>query len=413
MNKTEVLDILSSEKYYTPNDLRYNAVDGFLFSKEKLAEFLTTKDTLIEMGEEDFVKVPLKTFNSKYLFYFNGNYLKSAYKEYALTIIRDFNAKSNSLILRNEQDILTSRIFSEIEGTLNIENVPTTHKRIKQIVESDMLVDKNDIIIKNMSLAIDYVLSAPDFTKENLFKLYSILSKDCLAEEDKLKEGNYYRDDAVSVGGYEGVDFNLIDDYMNGLFELVNNKAEAKKFGLYLPHICHYYILYLHPYFDYNGRTARMVSLWISVLFNLKYTAPLFISEAINEYKQAYYESLVNTRNTNNDMTYFLGFIIETAIKFSLIYKNLEDCKDKLSKEGVFLTSTETIYLKKILIHNPENFFNYKMFMGYIGFGITKQRVLKILHQLAEYGIIEETANKKGETIFKINQSYITYKIPN
>ena len=52
------------------------------------------------------------------------------------------------------------------------------------------------------------------------------------------------------------------------------------------------------------------------------------------------------------------------------------------------------------------------MFMSYIGFGITKQRALKILHQLAEYGVVEETTNKKGETIFKINQSFITYKVP-
>ena len=145
------------------------------------------------------------------------------------------------------------------------------------------------------------------------------------------------------------------EEYMNGLFDLVNDKEQAKKLGIYLPHICHYYILYLHPYFDYNGRTARMVSLWISIINDLSYVSPLFISEAINEFKSEYYKAIVNTRNTNNDLTYFLGYILETAIKFSLIYKNIEEIKKKLSISGEFLSNTELVYLKKILIHNPEN----------------------------------------------------------
>jgi Fic family protein len=51
----------------------------------------------------------------------------------------------------------------------------------------------------------------------------------------------------------------------------------------------------------------------------------LFISEAINDNKKQYYEAISNTRNTNNDLTYFLSYILETANKYSLLYKNLEE----------------------------------------------------------------------------------------
>ncbi len=58
------------------------------------------------------------------------------------------------------------------------------------------------------------------------------------------------------------------------------------------------------------------------------------MSEAINDNKKEYYRAITNTRNTYNDLTYFLGYILETAIKYSLVYKNLEEVKEKLSKTG-------------------------------------------------------------------------------
>lgn len=177
-----------------------------------------------------------------------------------------------------------------------------------------------------------------------------------------------------------------------------------------LPHICHYYVLYVHPYFDYNGRTARMVSFWISVIYDIS-VAPLFISEAINEFKSDYYKALINTRNMSNDLTYFLGFILETTTKFSLIYKNIEEIKNKLSVSGDFLSSAELVYLKKILIHNPENYFNCKMFLEYINNNMSKQGAFKILNSLTGYRILTETVNKKKEKIYKVNPKYVVYTI--
>ena len=46
------------------------------------------------------------------------------------------------------------------------------------------ITEENDIIVKNMLNAILFIVKEkPAFNKENLRKLYDILSKDCLAEE--------------------------------------------------------------------------------------------------------------------------------------------------------------------------------------------------------------------------------------
>ena len=410
MEKKEILKLILGNEYYTIDDLRYNQKLGFMFSKDELAQFLKDKESLVEQEDKFIQRLPLKTFNSKYCFFVNGKYLALTHSEYLSMVIEDFEVNQETIFNRNIEDMLMSRVFSEVEGTLNVENVPTTHKRIKEIYEKKNLIDKNDVIIKNMLNAILFIFEEnPTFNKENLLKLYNILSFDCLEEDQKLKKDAFYRHEPVWVGGYAGAPENIIDECMESLFAFVNNPENIKTYRALLPHICHYYILYVHPYFDYNGRTARMVSFWLNHIFHL-IDSPMFISEAINDNKKEYYQAISNTRNTFNDLTYFLGYMLETSIKYSLLYKNLENIKQQLSKTGETLTSTEWGYLKKIIIHNPDRYFNYKTFLEYIRSKLSKPGALKILNGLADYGILEKGTNKKKESIYKVNPEVLTYK---
>lgn len=422
MNQIDVLQILMNEKYYSIKDLRFNRKIGIMFSKEQLSEFLAIKDELVENANDfekeyglkeeiDFlIKLPLKTFNSRHCFYVDGRYLLSTIMEYTQIHIEDIDLHKSSLFDRNLEDMLKSRLFSEVEGSLRIENIPTTHKRIAEISKQETLTDQNDIIVKNMLNAVSFIVKErPAFNKDNLKKLYLILSKDCLADNLRLKEDAYYRDDAVYIDKYEGADWRIVDECMDTMFAFANDEENIRKHGVFLPYICHYYILYVHPYFDYNGRTARMVSFWLNYINHIA-IAPYFISEAINESKGEYYSALANTRDTSNDLTYFLGYILETSIRYSFVYKNLEEIRKELSKTGDSLSPAEWVYVKKILIHNTENYFNYKEFLGYINATMTRQGALKILNNLAEYEILEKTQNRKGDTIYRLNPNCVTYQ---
>lgn len=118
----------------------------------------------------------------------------------------------------------------------------------------------------------------------------------------------------------------------------------------------------------------------------------------------------MQTRNANNDLTYFLGYILETSIKYSFVYKNLEEIRNMISKTGDTLSSSEWVYVKKILVHNSEDYFNYKMFLNYINTNMSRQGALKILNNLHSYDILEKTNNKKGDIVFRFNPDFITYK---
>lgn len=410
MDRKDYFKLIFGNEYYTIKDLRYNKKLGFLFSKDELEQFFDEKEKLIEENNRHIKNLPLKTFNSKYLFFVRGKYLLENYKQYLSTFIEDLELNQQTLFERNIEDILMSRAFSEVEGTLNVENVPTTRKQIKQIYQKRILTSKNDIIVKNMLDAMSFIVKEkPAFNKDNLLKLYNILSENCLEEDCRLKEGCYYRDEGVIIGGFEGAPEAIIEECMDSLFAFVNNPENIQEYDALLPHICHYYILYIHPYFDYNGRTARMVSFWLNYIFDIN-DAPLFMSEAINDNKKEYYDAIINTRNTHNDLTYFLGYILETAIKYSLVYKNLENVKELLSKTGDTLTSTEWGYLKKIIVHNSTGYFTYKDFLNYIHSTMTKQGGLKKLNTFVEYNILIKDVNKKKENIYKVNPEILIYE---
>lgn len=414
MDKQKVIDIILDEKYCDEKDLRYKTDAGYLFTRSQFEQFKEIKNSLVDEGYKHIIKLPLKTFDSEHIFFVYGLYLGETLRDYLSATLEDVRENNAFLTERRSDEIDAARIFSEIEGTLNIENVKTTHKRIKEVCEKGDLKEENDIIIRNMNMAIDFIKDdKPEFNKENLYKLYNILSKDCLDEEDLLN-GGYYRDGKVTIGNGiadrdSGAPHEKIEEMMDSLFQFVAEYKDNEQFDYFLPHICHYYMIYVHPYFDYNGRTARMVSFWISRMI-ASYRLPLFISEAINENKSQYYKAIRDTREMNNDLTYFLGYIFETATKFSFVYKNVEETEKKLAASGDFLTNTEHLYLKKIFIHSAGSYFIVKQFIQYVNNNITKQAAFKVLNRLAEYGVLDVSENKSKEKIYKLNEKFITYK---
>ena len=150
MNKEQALKLLCEENYYSTNDLRYNRKNGIMMTREDYAEFLRIKDRLVGEGAEIAVPIALRSFNSKNIFYIKSTQLLSAYNEYLRIITSDYETKHSLLFTRNAEDLMLSRFFSEIEGSLHIENVPTTRKRIAEICKNSALKDTNDIIIQNM-----------------------------------------------------------------------------------------------------------------------------------------------------------------------------------------------------------------------------------------------------------------------
>lgn len=402
-------NLVCSKKYYTSKEIMYGSEPGLFLSPYEYQQYLNYKDS----NESILIhSLNLKSFNEYGLYFVNASELNAVFASYASLVVQDYEQKSIFLSIRNMDEISLSRIYSEVEGTLNIESVPTTRKAVAELASGKRdPKNLNDQIIKNMIDGIEFVNKCPEFNETNLLSLYNILSKGCLDEENKLIDGHYYRHDEVEIDKYKGCPASKVKECMDSLFNFINENIKNSELLFYLPHIAHYYIAYIHPYFDYNGRTARMVSYWISLLTNQNVFPPV-ISEAINQTKSDYYAALSETRDAHNDLTYFLLYIYKIAISYFLTYKNIEEADQALINKGIILTSAEKAHLKKIMISSKGKF-TYKDFVGWVDINMTKQGAFKILNNLCEYGLLLSETIKSNIKVFEVNPKIIKYKVPN
>jgi Fic family protein len=194
---------------------------------------------------------------------------------------------------------------------------------------------------------------------------------------------------------------------MNSLFDYVNENLTNKDMVYVLPHIAHYYLVYIHPYFDYNGRTSRMVSLCIHILMGSQFI-PSGVSEAINQTRNKYYAALSETRNSKNDLTYFLKYIYRMSIDYILAYKNIEYITQNFANKGIDWSETEKAYFKKILISYSGKF-SFETFKKIANLDISKVGLLKILNKFEEYGLLTGSRAKSKAKFFEINKDMLKY----
>ena len=152
--------------------------------------------------------------------------------------------------------------------------------------------------------------------------------------------------------------------------------------------IIHYQFESIHPFYDGNGRTGRILNILYLVLKDLLDSPILYLSRYINDNKQTYYKLFKEVRETNNFeewIIYILIGIEETAEETMKLIKDIqsemeiygEELKEKLPK----------IYSKELL---EGLFFEVYTKINYIEniCGVTRKTAMSYLNQLEEAGFL-------------------------
>lgn len=209
----------------------------------------------------------------------------------------------------------------EIASSLTIESIDFSRDSVRKILRGYAPADESENRIYGMKKGLEFI-SDPDneITEETLHTLYDIAIGQYLPENDKLKPGIFYRHDSVYIVGQElehtGLPYEKLPEYMSKFITFIN--AESTMNDLLKAAVIHFYIAYLHPYFDGNGRIARLMQLWY--LKRQGYSSTLFIpfSSYIERSRKGYYSaySLVEGNAKISgvmDVTPFLVYFIENV----------------------------------------------------------------------------------------------------
>lgn len=157
---------------------------------------------------------------------------------------------------------------------------------------------------------------------------------DFFDEENKLLKGNSYRYDCVHIQdlageiAHMGINCDNLPNAMKNFVKFINTNDGMNE--LVKASIIHFYIAYLHPYFDGNGRMARFVHLWYLVQQGFSNTLFIPFSSYTMKSVKKYYEAYILIEENQKitgviDVTPFIIYFAENVYgKF----ENREICVD-------------------------------------------------------------------------------------
>ena len=195
--------------------------------------------------------------------------------------------------------------------------------------------------ILNLYHGYYYILHHRKMDAEHLHELYQILSENLLCEYDRENMGPLYREKAVyilqngrlDVDLAEGVYYQNIEKLMSYYFAFVNETCDLSQIDEYIKsQIMHFYFVYIHPYFDVNGRTSRTMAMWYLLK---KQAYPYIIFNRGISFKGSKYDRVIKDAKESCDITYFLEMMLDT-LKLELEKEHImqdiaSSCKHKLS----------------------------------------------------------------------------------
>ena len=199
-------------------------------------------------------------------------------------------------------------------------------------------------------------------------------------------------------------DYKTILDLMTNLEQYINDSTMSEFDTLVKMAIIHYQFESIHPFYDGNGRTGRIINVLYLVMNDLLNLPVLYLSRYIIEHKADYYKLLQEVRETDkweNWVLYMLDSIEqiskETIVLIGKIknlifeYKNLLRDNYKFYSQDLLNNLFKHPYTKIEFIEND--------------LGVSRITASKYLNLLAKDGVLKK--EKLGTGNYYINEKLI------
>ena len=238
-------------------------------------------------------------------------------------------------IVRNQFTLAC--VIDEVHSTSNIEGIHSTNRELKDILDGSTQNIHFSSIIKKYDLLTSG--SYPEFLScEDVRNFYDEFAHvDAIADNPKNRlDGRFFRKEAVDVQSPSG---KTIHRGLEPEESIIQAMADALDFlnskdcpAMVRIAVFHYLFVYIHPFYDGNGRTARFISS-CGLAKHLHFLIALRLSVTIKNNKSKYYSLLKDTDAETNcgDITPFIcGFL-------SFVAETIRDINRKLQRKLVQL----------------------------------------------------------------------------
>lgn len=258
--------------------------------------------------------------------------------------------------------LIEEMMFEEAFYSSVIEGAFTTKKRAKEVVKSKDPKDKSEQMILNNYSALVFILENLDkpLDEKIFIEVFKIATLNTL-EDDEITDK--YRDSPVFVTDpnktepiYVLPDADKVQTMMDTLFNFINTENQSEFIHpIIKAFIIHFYIGYVHPFFDGNGRVSRAFSYMYLLKQGYDFFRFFSISSMINKHRQKYYKSFIDSEDNGSDLTYFIVAHLQISLdSINEVLDRLIDefqsqlLEEKLNKEGILLSKRQQKFIKFI-----------------------------------------------------------------
>ena len=256
----------------------------------------------------------------------SGKYFTYWLPDHAHNSLHFIDQNSSGQILVDErvdhaeerQRYILRSIMEEAITSSQLEGAATTRVVAKEMLRSGRQPqDHAERMIFNNYVTISRIRNhlGERLTPELLCEFHRLISKDTLG--NALQEGRFRTEKDEDIRVYDELDQvlhtppapHLIEGSVEKLCDFAN-AVDGEEFvhpairGILL----HFWLAYLHPFVDGNGRTARALFYWYMLKKKYWLFEYLSISRIIRKASAQYYRSFLYSEIDDRDMTYFIMF---------------------------------------------------------------------------------------------------------
>lgn len=323
MKSKETFEFLNSpvwikhthEHYRTPEEIQYRAKE----KTETIAKWNEVEAQIIALRKTNSIPMFVTSLNKKFWFFLADCIAKKSMdlekKGMALhqKIIQNSSFKEEFFMDSTIEEAITSAIY---------EGANSTRSKAQELITSgNAPKNKDEWMLVNSYRAMLWIKENQqrEVSLELIKELHSFVTKNTLEVDDANFQGKF-RNDTVFVRSskgevkHEGSRHDLVEAALKEVMELTTKNARF--FPPVLKGILlHYFIAYIHPFFDGNGRTARALFYFKAMKSNLSFVELLSVSAYLKAHGPQYEKSYEKVVNNELDITYFIDFILDALLQ--------------------------------------------------------------------------------------------------
>lgn len=304
----------------------------------------------------------------------------------------------------NEAILINTLSLQEAKHSSEIENIVTTHDELFKSEISNDHFNPAAKEVRNYTQALIYGFN--EVRKNRLIRVSDILAIQQLLEKNKAgfrkMSGTTLKDNFGTVVYTPPQHPDEIERLMANLTAFINDDSLCDLDPLVKMAVIHHQFESIHPFYDGNGRTGRIINMLYLVAQGLLDLPVLYLSHYLISHKTQYYQRIQGVRDSGdweNWLLYMLDGVEKTAISTIKLVKEIkaliQQYKHKMREQK------PKIYQQELL----NNLFNHpytKIEFVMEDLKVSRKTAAKYLEELVEIGLLEK--EKIGRSAYYINR---------